>query len=112
MALDTLDTEAKPAAPILSVTYERLYNLGNYENQRLGAVAAVVDGDVLGAFLAAREAVEAEHELLMVEAGRISEIRPTLRSLERHKRQLEAEIKELEARLAPEEPDSPIDIPF
>lgn len=46
---------------ITSVTYERLYNLGNYENEKLGVVVAVVDGDVETAFNLARETVEAEH---------------------------------------------------
>lgn len=46
---------------ILSVTFGRVYNLGNYENLRLEAHASVQDDDVAAAFDEARAAVEAEH---------------------------------------------------
>lgn len=45
---------------ITSVTYMRLYNLGNYENDRLYATATVENGDVAAAFDEAITAVEAQ----------------------------------------------------
>jgi hypothetical protein len=47
--------------PILSVTFGRTYNLGNYENMRLEVSAAVVNDDVAAAFDEAIAAVEAQH---------------------------------------------------
>jgi len=46
---------------IVSVTFGRVYNLGNYENLRLEATASVQDGNVDAAFDEARGAVEAEY---------------------------------------------------
>ena len=45
---------------ITQVTYARLYNLGNYENERFEVAVTVEDGDVTGAFELARATVEAE----------------------------------------------------
>lgn len=51
---------------VITVTYERLYNLGNYENERLVAVVTV-ESDATTAFAEARGAVEAEHARLQAE---------------------------------------------
>lgn len=47
---------------ITQITYARLYNLGNYENERLEVQVTVEDGDIEQAWIAAREAIEAERE--------------------------------------------------
>lgn len=46
---------------IISITFGRVYNLGNYENMRLEATASVQDGNVDAAFDEARAIVEAEY---------------------------------------------------
>lgn len=43
---------------IYQVTYERLFNLGNYESERISAVALVENDDVEGAYAEAKAAVE------------------------------------------------------
>lgn len=47
---------------ITQVTYERLFNLGNYESERISATATVESADIEGAYDEARTAVETEHE--------------------------------------------------
>jgi hypothetical protein len=44
---------------ITQFTYERVFNLGNYESERIGAVATVEGGDVVAAYQEARDAVYA-----------------------------------------------------
>jgi hypothetical protein len=51
---------------VTTVTYARLWNLGNYENERLEATATV-ESDAATAFAEARGAVEAEHARLQAE---------------------------------------------
>jgi hypothetical protein len=47
---------------LTKLTYERLYNLGNYENERIGAEVALLgpDDDVEAAYALAVDAVNAE----------------------------------------------------
>lgn len=61
---------------ITSVTYMRLYNLGNYENDRLYATAAVENGDVDAAFDEAIAAVEAQHARMTGAQAQPSEAAP------------------------------------
>lgn len=46
---------------IQSITYARLYNLGNYENEKFEVTVSVEDNDVASAFATAIDTVEAEH---------------------------------------------------
>ena len=50
---------------ITSVTYGRLYNLGNYENEKLEVTVQVEDGDVTAAFITAVATVESEHTRML-----------------------------------------------
>jgi hypothetical protein len=52
---------------ITTVTYARLFNLGNYENERLEVTATVENGDVSAAFLECHTAVVAEQAQLVAE---------------------------------------------
>lgn len=52
---------------ILQVTYQRVYRLGQYESERLEAVALVNEGDVQAAWDEAVAAVESEHARLTAE---------------------------------------------
>lgn len=54
------------------VTYERLFNLGNYENLRLTATALVEDGAVGAAWVEAKIAVEGQYELFLAERAEAS----------------------------------------
>jgi hypothetical protein len=54
--MSATDPTAQPQ--VLTIQYERLFNLGNYENEKLIAAVTVVNGDVAGAFAAARAIVE------------------------------------------------------
>lgn len=73
---------------IITVTYARLWNLGNHENERLEAVATV-ESDATNAFAEARGAVEAEHTRLQAE-----------RDTAEQRRRDEWEAKQQEARMA------------
>ncbi len=46
---------------ITQVAYARTYNLGNYENERIEAVATVENGDAAAAYVEAKAAVETQH---------------------------------------------------
>lgn len=46
---------------IIQVTYERVFNLGSYESERISAVASVEDGATDAAYAEARAAVEEQH---------------------------------------------------
>lgn len=46
---------------ITQITYERVYNLGSYESERISATATVENDDLDAAFSEARTAVEYEH---------------------------------------------------
>lgn len=46
---------------ITQISYERVFNLGSYESERISAVASVEDGDIDAAYNEARMAVESEH---------------------------------------------------
>jgi hypothetical protein len=50
---------------ITSVTYARLYNLGNYENEKLEVTVSVEDNDATAAFLTARGVVEDEYQRIL-----------------------------------------------
>lgn len=52
---------------ILQVTYQRVYRIGQYESERLEAVAAVEGGDVDAAWAEAVSTVENEYRCLCVE---------------------------------------------
>lgn len=47
---------------ITQITYERLFNLGSYESERISATCSVEDGDVDAAYATARDAVMAQHK--------------------------------------------------
>lgn len=51
----------------LTLTYARLYNLGNYENEKIEITVSVDNDDVSAARALAVAAVEAEHALLLTE---------------------------------------------
>lgn len=53
--------------PILTLTYARLYNLGNYENEKIEVTVSVEHDDVAAARIAAVAAVEAEHTQMLAE---------------------------------------------
>lgn len=55
---------------ITKIVYARLYNLGNYENERLEVEVAVENGEWAAAFQEAREAVEAQHAQFEVERNK------------------------------------------
>lgn len=61
---------------ITTVTYARLWNLGNYENERLEVTVAVEESDVTAAFITAIAAVESEHIRLLSERQRPAERLP------------------------------------
>lgn len=50
---------------VTSVSYARLYNLGNYENEKLEVTVHVEDGDVAAAFITAQATVENEHQRMV-----------------------------------------------
>jgi hypothetical protein len=52
---------------ITTVTYARLFNLGNYENERLEVTFTVENGDVSAAFLECHTAVVAAQAQLVAE---------------------------------------------
>lgn len=52
--------------PAITVTYARLWNLGNYENERL-EVVVTVSTDVEAAFAEAVQAVNDQHALMQAE---------------------------------------------
>lgn len=52
---------------ITQVSYERVFNLGNYENHRISATASVENDEYHVAFAAARSAVEEQHALFIAE---------------------------------------------
>lgn len=52
---------------ITSVTYARLYNLGNYENEKLEVTVTVEKNDATAAFITAVATVESEHLRLLNE---------------------------------------------
>lgn len=60
---------------ITTVTYARLYNLGNYENEKLEVTVSVKDGDVTAARITAVATVESEHTR-MVEERRAVKYQP------------------------------------
>ncbi len=51
----------------LTLTYARLYNLGNYENEKIEITVSVDNDDVTAARIAAVAAVEAEHAQMLAE---------------------------------------------
>lgn len=57
---------------ILTLTYGRLYNLGNYENEKIEVTVSVDNNDVATARAAAVAAVETEHIQLLAERRRPS----------------------------------------
>jgi hypothetical protein len=69
---------------ITQVTYERVFNLGNYENHRISATATVENDDHVAAFAMARSAVEAQHTIFVEERNI---------AIKRKQEQLEAEMK-------------------
>lgn len=73
---------------IITVTYARLWNLGNYENERLEAVATV-ESDAESAFAEAVQAVNDQHALMQAE-----------RDAAEQRRHEEWEAKQQEARMA------------
>src|SRR5262252_340200 len=58
---------------ITTVTYGRLYNLGNYENEKLEVTIAVEDNDATAAFITAIATIETEH-LRMIEQRRAPQV--------------------------------------
>jgi len=50
---------------IQSITYARLYNLGNYENERIGVTVSVEDGDLIAAHQQAVAAVQQAYDDLI-----------------------------------------------
>lgn len=56
---------------ITQISYARLHNLGNYENERFEVVVTVEEGDVAGAFAEARAATDAAR--IQVEGERRAE---------------------------------------
>lgn len=52
---------------ITKIIYARLFNLGNYENERLEVEIVVEGGEYAAAFIEAREAVETQHAQFQAE---------------------------------------------
>lgn len=52
---------------IKTVTYARLYNLGNYENEKLEVTITVEENDATAAFITAVATIESEHQRLLNE---------------------------------------------
>jgi hypothetical protein len=50
---------------ITHITYARLYNLGNYENERIEVTVSVEDGDLIAAHQEAVSAVQQAHDDLL-----------------------------------------------
>lgn len=50
---------------VTSVTYARLYNLGNYENERLEVTVSVENDDVGASFVTAQAVVELEYRRIL-----------------------------------------------
>lgn len=96
-----------PEDQITTVTYERLYNLGNYENERLSAACAVVNGDVAGAWATALDCVETQHRALVTLRDRKETLERSVAELEWQERQLRERIAKLE-RTAPQPADEPL----
>jgi hypothetical protein len=83
---------------ITTVTYERLYNLGNYENERLVAQVAVgPDEDVHSAFFFAKSAVEEQHARLTVEREEAEQRKREEWEAEQRRRREEREAQRLAA---------------
>jgi hypothetical protein len=58
------------------VTYARLYNLGNYEHERIEVTIDVEENDATAAYIAAVATVESEH-LRLIESRRAPVAGPT-----------------------------------
>lgn len=68
---------------ITHITYARLYNLGNYENEKLEVTVSVENGDVTAAFMTAQATIEDEHRRMTAERSMPAQQRlasPTLAS--------------------------------
>lgn len=52
---------------IIQVSYERVFNLGNFENHRISATASVENDEYHVAFAAVRSAVEEQHAMFVAE---------------------------------------------
>jgi hypothetical protein len=52
---------------VIKISYERLYNLGNFENEKFIDVVTVEEGDVAGAFAQAREATDAARSAALID---------------------------------------------
>ena len=72
---------------ITQITYERLYNLGNYNNERFVAVVVVEDGDYSAAFLEAKLAIELTHAQFQAERAAELERRRQDQETERQAKQ-------------------------
>lgn len=78
---------------ITQVTVERLYNLGNYENIRLAAVAMVENEQVGPAFAEARTAVEAHYAAFLAEREEAERLRREEYEAEQARRRAEYEAR-------------------
>jgi hypothetical protein len=83
---------------ITIVTYERLYNLGNYENERLVAQVSVSPNeDSHLAFELAKSTVEAQHMLLQTEREEAARRQHEEYEAEQRRRREEREAQRLAA---------------
>lgn len=81
---------------VITVTYARLWNLGNYENERLEAVATV-ESDATSAFAEAVQAVTDQHALMQAERDEAEEKRQAEYEAERQRRREERETTKAKA---------------
>jgi chromosome segregation ATPase len=94
IASGTIEQSLSRQAQIKAVTYHRLKNLGNYENERLEATAAIHEGD---------SPVEVLLDIKQWVSNQLNlkeDIRGEIRDLQHRKSTLNSEIFGLEARLA------------
>jgi predicted RNase H-like nuclease (RuvC/YqgF family) len=80
-----------------SVHYTRLFNLGNYENEKIGITVQVLEGQAVQDVIAAAEAeVGKQHQDHQGIREKIAEARQTLWEMERKVRELERKKADLE----------------
>lgn len=79
---------------ITKIVYARLFNLGNYENERLEVEIPVERGDYAAAFTEAREAVEAQQRQFQAEREAAERRRREEWEAERERQRLEREARE------------------
>ncbi|NJK80408.1 MAG: hypothetical protein HC914_11060 [Chloroflexaceae bacterium] len=84
-------------ARIESVSYEALFNLGNYENERIGITLALEPGETPAAWARARQLVEEQHAIQEIERVRLLNESDDVYTLSSRAEQLRYVIRRLHA---------------